>query len=164
MKPRVMVLTPAIGRRGGGVSEAARLFVTALVAEGRFAPEVVTLNDDSFAADRANWPAVPIHGFRSYGPSNFGFSPGMLLHVLRNRDAALVHVHGIWMFHVFCAALWCKLRRRPAVVTPHGMLETWILKRSPRLKAAVSRLYQARFLAGAAAIHVLTGKETNDVA
>ena len=164
MKPRVMVLPPAIGRRGGGVSEAARLFVTALVAEGRFAPEVVTLNDDSFAADRANWPAVPIHGFRSYGPSNFGFSPGMLLHVLRNRDAALVHVHGIWMFHVFCAALWCKLRRRPAVVTPHGMLETWILKRSPRLKAAVSRLYQARFLAGAAAIHVLTGKETNDVA
>lgn len=164
MKPRVMVLTPALGQRGGGVSEAARLFVAALVAEGRFAPEVVTLHDDSFEADSANWPEVPIHGFRAFGPSNYGFSPGMLRHVLGNRDVALVHVHGIWMFHVFCAALWCKLRRRPAVVTPHGMLEAWILKRSPRLKAAVSRLYQARFLAGAAAIHVLTDKETGDVA
>jgi len=164
MKPRVMVLTPAIGRRGGGVSEAARLYVAALIAEGRFLPEVVTLYDDSFQADRAAWPAVPIHAFRAYGPSNYGFSPGMLKHVLGNRDAALVHVHGIWMFHVFCAALWCKLRRRPAVVTPHGMLEAWILRRSPRLKAAVSRLYQARFLSKAAAIHVLTEKEIGDVA
>lgn len=164
MKPRIMVLTPAIGRRGGGVSEAARLFVTALLAEGRFAPEVVTLRDGDFEADRANWPAVPIHAFRFFGPSNYGFSPGMLLYVLRNRGAAAVHVHGIWMFHVFCAALWCKLCRRPAVVTPHGMLETYILKRSPRLKAAVSWLYQSRFLTNAAALHVLTDKETRDVA
>lgn len=164
MKPRILVLTPAIGRRGGGVSEAARLFVAALLADGRFAPEVVTLRDDDLEADRRNWPKAPIHAFRSYGPSNYGFSPGMLLHVLRNGDAALVHVHGIWMFHVFCAALWCLLRHRPAVVTPHGMLEPWILRRSPKLKAAVSGLYQRRFLARAAALHVLTEKEVGDVA
>lgn len=164
MKPRIMVLVPSIGRRGGGVSESARLFVDALLVDGRFAPEVVTLLDADLEADRTFWPGIPIHAFRAYGPSNFGFSPGMLLHVLSNRSAAAVHVHGLWMFHVACAALWTRLYRRPAVVTPHGMLEAWILARSRRLKAAVSALYQARFLRRTEALHVLTKKEASDVA
>lgn len=162
MKPRILILTPTIGRRGGGVSEAARLFTEALKTDGRFAPEVVTLRDADFETDRTAWPDVPIHAFRAYGPSNYGFSPGMLRYVLINRSQA-VHVHGIWMFHVFCAALWSWIYRRPALVTPHGMLEPWIRQRSPRLKEIVSRLYQNRFLRRAT-LHVLTEKERDDVA
>lgn len=160
-RPRILVLTPAIGRRGGGVSEAARLYAAALVADGRFELEVVTLLDSDFETDRAAWPEIPIHAFRSYGPARYGFSPGMLRYVLSQRAAA-VHVHGIWMFHVFCAALWSTLRRRPALVTPHGMLEHWILQRSRRLKAAISVLYQRRFLRRAD-LHVLTEKEQADI-
>ncbi|ATG48147.1 hypothetical protein CEW89_11530 [Celeribacter ethanolicus] len=161
-KQRILVLTPAIGRRGGGVSEAARLYAEAVLADGRFDLEVVTLMDADFETDRDAWPDIPIHAFKSYGPARYGFSPGMLRYVVGVR-AATVHVHGIWTFHVFCAALWSLLRRRPALVTPHGMLEHWILQRSPRLKAAVSTLYQQRFLRSAD-LHVLTEKEKADVA
>ncbi|WP_281981759.1 glycosyltransferase [Thalassorhabdomicrobium marinisediminis] len=143
------------------MSEAARLLTEALTADGRFLPVIVTLQDSDFDADRAAWPNVPIHAFRAYGPANYGFSPGMFWFVMRQR-AQCVHVHGIWMFHVFCAAVWSSFYRRPALVTPHGMLEYWIRQRSARLKAAVSLLYQRRFLSRAS-LHVLTSNEIKDV-
>ncbi len=162
MMPRVLVLTPSIGRKGGGVSESARLFVEAMIRDGRFTPEIIALHDADFEADRARWPDIPIRSFRAFGPRNYGFSPGMLIWVMMNR-AQVVHVHGIWTFHVLCGALWSMVLRRPALVTPHGMLEPWILQRSARLKALVSWLYQRRFLRHAA-LHVLTGKERWDIA
>lgn len=48
-------------------------------------------------------------------------------------------------------------------MSPHGMLEAWILARSRRLKAMVSWLYQDRFLRRATVFHVLTEKERKDV-
>jgi len=50
--------------------------------------------------------------------------------------------------------LWAKKTGRPYIVTPHGMLDPWIMARSPWLKKLVSLLYQDRFLRGAAALHV----------
>jgi glycosyltransferase involved in cell wall biosynthesis len=44
------------------------------------------------------------------------------------------------------------------------MLEPWIRARSAKLKGAVSSLYQNRFLRKAAGFHLLTDKETTDVA
>lgn len=162
MRPHVLILTPSVGRSGGGVSEAARLFTESLVLDGRFSAEVVAFHEDRFDEGKAAWPNIPIHSFPIYGPRNYSFSPGMLRYMLSSK-ADIVHVHGIWMFHVAAAALWSALRQKPALVTPHGMLEPWILKRSSRLKAMVSLLYQKRFL-NHNALHVLTAKERIDVA
>ena len=158
---RVLVLTPWIGRSGGGVSEAARLFTNALVQDGDIEVEVLAFEEESFEQDKQAWPDVPIKSFKSYGPSNYKFSPGMLSYVL-SRKADAIHVHGIWMFHVFAAYLWCLLKGKKALVTPHGMLEKWIMERSSKLKKAVSTLYQHRFLKNSV-LQVLTEKERQDV-
>ncbi|MDQ0511436.1 glycosyltransferase [Ancylobacter amanitiformis] len=160
---RIFLVLPAICRSAGGVSESARLLAHALARRPDIALEVVTLESEHFAADRPGWPDVPIHAFRSHGPSNFGFSPGMLAFLLRRR-ADVLHVHGVWMFHDLCAHLSkSRWRGQRVVVTPHGMLEAWIMARSRRLKATVSALYQDRFLRKADAIQVLTVKERADV-
>lgn len=104
-----------------------------------------------------------MRAFPVIGPARYGFSPGLLRAVLRSK-ADVVHVHGVWMFHCLAVHLWAWLRRKPYVVTPHGMLEAWIRKRSPILKALISAVYQNRFLRDTALFHLLTEKERIDVA
>jgi glycosyltransferase involved in cell wall biosynthesis len=68
------------------------------------------------------------------------------------------------MFHCLCVLMWSLMRRGAYVVSPHGMLEPWILSRSRRLKKLVSVFYQSWFLRRASAFHILTDKEALDVA
>jgi glycosyltransferase involved in cell wall biosynthesis len=159
---RLAVVVPSVSRIGGGVMEAVRRQVSALKLEDDIQIEVFTLADEFFDADIADWPDVKIIGFKFYGPKNFGFSPG-LLRALLSCEADLIHVHGLWMFH--CLAVWlCHLLKGlPYIATPHGMLEGWILKRSPYLKAVVSALYQDGFMKRAAAIQILSNRERDDV-
>lgn len=141
--------------------EATRLLAQGLSERAEYDVEVVTLVTRHMMNDVQVWPSIPIHAFRYFGPARYGFSPGMLWFLMRCR-ADLLHVHGLWMFHCFAALVWHLIWRRPYVVTPHGMLEPWILARSTRLKRAVSGLYQNFFLKRAAAIQVLTEKEAGD--
>lgn len=159
----VLFSLPNVSRTGGGVSESARLQVAALTQNGDTDISVLSFDDVYFAEDRENWTAGDVRAFRTYGPKSFGFSPGLLWALLRERPD-VVHVHGVWQFHCAVVYLWSILTGRPYVVTPHGMLEPWIRARSRRLKWLVSKLYQDRFLKRAAAFHILTEKERQDVA
>lgn len=156
------MVTSSISRDGGGVSESVRLLANALKEQTNSTIQIVTLLDAHFDQDIKNWKGFDIKVFRYWGPSNFGFSPGLLFYMLRMR-ADLVHVHGIWTFHCFAVLLWSIFHNGPYVVSPHGMLESWILKRSVRLKRIVSFLYQSKFLHRASAFHILTEKERLDV-
>lgn len=158
----LMLVTPNIARGGGGVAEVVRLLAHSLAKVKGIRVAVVTLSSQHMEEDRSAWPDIPIHHFRVYGPRKYGFSPGMLWYLLRHR-ADLVHVHGIWMFPVLAALFWKMRWHTPVIVTPHGMLEYWIMRRSRRLKWVISTLYQRRFLRNAEAIQVLTPKESEDV-
>jgi len=157
-----LIVISSISRSGGGVAEAARL-LTKAVAEPALDVEVMTLADRYYQQDVSNWTPLPVRAFRFFGTHRYGFSPGILFALLRT-DADVAHVHGIWTFHCFAVYLWALLKGRPYVVTPHGMLEAWVRKRSPVLKWIVSSLYQNRFLRKAALFHVLTESEGMDVA
>lgn len=163
MRTRLTIVLPAICRAGGGVSEVARLHAKSLSEAGNLDIDVVTLKTTHLKEDLADWPTLPIRSFRVYGPRRFGFSPGMILYLLRSRTD-MVHVHGLWMFHCFAVFAWHLLTDKPYVVTPHGMRERWIMSRSRILKIIISKLYQNAFLRKASWIHVLTEKEASDVA
>lgn len=159
---RVVVVLPSIGRSGGGVSEAARRIVREWAKRPDAQLTVLTLDLPGFQDARMLWPDVEIHAFRPLGPLRFGFSPGLAAYLLR-RDFDIAHVHGIWMHHCLAVLAWSRRWHRPYLVSPHGMLEAWILKRSRVLKTAVSILFHRRFLKRAAAFHVLTASEARDV-
>mgnify|MGYP000300039075 CR=1 FL=1 len=160
---RLALAMPTLSPLGGGVSEAARLHLSALAPAGFEQISVHTLDTSMEKVDPAQWAAAKLYLHRFYGPKNYSLAPGMVLSLLQAKPD-LVHVHGVWQFHCAAVHAWSVLTGKPYVVSPHGMLEPWIRARSARLKGAVSSLYQNRFLRRAAGFHLLTDKETTDVA
>ena len=160
---RVALALPTISPLGGGVAEAARLHVKALSSAGFEQISVHTLDDRMEKVDPDQWKAAKLYQHRFMGPISYSFAPGMLRSLMQAKPD-LVHVHGVWQFQCAAVHLWSMLTGKPYVVSPHGMLEPWIRARSAKLKGAVSSLYQDRFLKKAAGFHLLTDKETTDVA
>jgi glycosyltransferase involved in cell wall biosynthesis len=160
---RLALAMPTLSPLGGGVSEAARLHLNALAPAGFEQISVHTLDDSMVRVDPKQWEAAKLYLHKFHGPKSYSFAPGMLLSLLRAKPD-LVHVHGVWQFQCAAAHAWSSLTGKPYVVTPHGMLEPWIRARSAKLKKAVSTLYQDRFLENCSGFHLLTDKETTDVA
>src|ERR1700730_14956364 len=92
----VLYVLATISRKGGGVSEAARLLVLSLSRKLPGRVSVLTTRDEYSQQDRGGWGEIPITFARAFPPRNFGFSPGLLLELLRRRPS-VVHLHGLWM-------------------------------------------------------------------
>lgn len=161
MMPRLLIVLPHIGNAGGGVSEAARVLTYALFNQQEFDIHVLTLDTPQDRDSTKNWPDINFHFYSSLGPENYGFSIGMTLHMLNNKYD-VIHVHGVWTYHVAAAGLGL-FKGTPLIISPHGMLEPWILKRSPHLKGAVMKLYQEKIFLKSSYFHALTNKEQKDI-
>lgn len=160
---KLLIVVPWVSRRGGGVAEAARLQAKLLSQRGGIAVEVVSLREPDGAAMLDDWGSAQVSTYPYWGSDTYRFSPGLFRHIVRS-DAQLVHVHGIWSFQCLAVLVWSLFGGWPYVVSPHGMLEAWVLARSRRMKGLVGWLYQRWFLRRAAALQVLTETERVDVA
>lgn len=160
-RKRLAVILPYITSEGGGVTEAVRVLVAGLAATGVYNIDVLSFAGQNENEAHKSWPKVRFFSFPTYGPKSYCFCPGLVTHMLRYRYD-VIHLHGIWMFHVFAARIG-QMRKTATLISPHGMLEPWILKRRVALKRAVSRLYQDRTFKKANVIHALTTKEAEDI-
>jgi glycosyltransferase involved in cell wall biosynthesis len=158
---KVALVISTISRAGGGVSEAAKLQMLATKSECII--EIHTFEHENDALDSRDWQGARVVFHKLINKGRYGVSWSLLWSLLRS-DVDLIHAHGIWQFPCLAVHIWSLVTRRPYVVTPHGMLEPWILTRSRTLKKIVSFLYQDSFLRRAAAFQVLTAKERLDVA
>lgn len=158
---KLAIVTTTLSRAGGGVSEAVRLQALAIADSAEVT--VKALQSPHDAADLQSWGALDVRLHRRLPSGRYALSID-LLRSLMHSGADIVHIHGLWQFPCFAVLIWSKLTRKPYVVTPHGMLEPWIMSRSSPLKKVVSWLYQDRFLKHAAAFQILTEKERSDVA
>lgn len=161
-RQNILFCLPSISRAGGGVSVSAQLQAEALGDVGGVNVSVFTFRDEYFEEDLVNWGETLIQGFNVSGPRSYSFSLGFLVALLKERPD-VIHVHGVWQFHCLAVYIWSIITGRPYIVTPHGMLEPWIRKRSPKVKSLVSKLYQDKFLKRASAFQLLTEKEKDDV-
>jgi glycosyltransferase involved in cell wall biosynthesis len=160
---KIGMIAQRMSRLNGGVSESVRLACQALIAAGQNDIQIFTTDDEHLGADRAGLPDLPINIARAFGSRRYGFAPG-LIRLLFSTNLDILHVHGIWTAHALAAWIWQRRTGRPVIVTPHGMLEPWILGRSKALKKAIMALYQRDLIRRAARLHVLTAKEGKDVA
>ena len=159
---KIAVVVPSISRAGGGVAEAAKSLAQLLASRPGLDVQVFTLRDAHYEDDIQAWSGINVRASKIFGPKRYGFSPSLASNILSYRPD-IVHVHGLWMFHCLAILLWSLATRRPYIVTPHGMLESWIIRRSYIIKRIVSATYQDYFIKRASAIHVLTHKESTDV-
>jgi glycosyltransferase involved in cell wall biosynthesis len=159
---KILLVVPSVSRVGGGVSEVVRLTAEALGNIPEAKVEIATLRDEWTSVDQRAFGSTVVRAFRAWPPRRFGFSPGLLLYILRARPD-IIHLHALWQFHAAAVLLWSLFTGRPYVVTAHGMLEIWILKRSPKLKTLVGLVFHKEFLRRACCFQALTAKEVKDI-
>jgi glycosyltransferase involved in cell wall biosynthesis len=160
-KPKVAIVTSSVSRSAGGLFDAVRGLVLQLPNAG-VAPHVYGLEDAHTRQDAAAWETVPLTISEPWGPKSVGFSPAMRQALLRS-DAALVHTHGIWMHPSADVVAWRRKCNKPYLISPHGMLDRWILNRSKAKKWLALALYERAHLRGAACFHALNGEEAHGI-
>ena len=82
---------------------------------------------------------------------------------LRAVDAADgVHLHGLWEQSTAVGARSARARRKPYIVSAHGMLERWALQNKRFKKQIYSTLMERGNLRRSACLHALTRAEADD--
>lgn len=75
----------------------------------------------------------------------------------------VVHLHGIYLFHVWAVGRLCRKHNVPYIFRPHGSLDPFVYLRKNFPKKVIEFLFQARVTKGAAGIH-FTAKDEADLA
>ncbi len=124
--------------------------------------KIFGIEDEWTWDDRAEWQGLDVRAERVVGPRRFGYAPS-LADRLFSGGLDLVHAHGIWKYPSIAALRWARRGRRPYIVSPHGMLDSWALAQSPWRKRAAGALYENHHLEGAACLHALTRAEARSM-
>ena len=148
---------PFTGRDKGGIAACLPPLLEALQGRG-VSPELWT----------QGWPgqnapeSLPFAVTRALTVDRSGFGYSKVLKELWSERASefeVVHSHGLWMYSDYLAFQSAKARRKPHVITPHGMLEPWALANSARKKKVMRRVFQDRALQNARVLHALCEAE-----
>ena len=113
---------------------------------------------DAIVLPRTPKPPINLLGTAVYWP---GW--GALRDIARETSLAdIVHVHGLWTIPATAACKSARRHSKPYVVTPHGMLDLWSLRRSHRKKRLYAALFERRNIEHAAALHFLNDSEREE--
>nr|WP_249173141.1 glycosyltransferase [Burkholderia vietnamiensis] len=157
----IAVVTPSISRNAGGLLDAVSGLVLRLPESG-IEPHVFGLEDAYTQEDRHAWGSVRVTTAKAVGPKSIGYSPTMRRALLKS-DVALVHTHGIWMHPSSDVVAWHRKHRKPYLISPHGMLDRWILRRSRIKKWIALAGYERAHLSGATCFHALSLEEARGI-
>jgi len=78
------------------------------------------------------------------------------------READGVHIHGLWETHCMTAAGVAQSCKRPYLISAHGMLESWALRRKRVKKALYAALVEIRVMRRSACLRALSLDEVDD--
>lgn len=158
---RVGLLTAWANRINGGVFEAVATHA-AMLADHGLTPHVFALahpddHRDAFRLEGIEVTRVPV-----LGPEIVGIGRG-LTRQLVDSDLDIVHLHGIWT-HVSANGIgWARATGRPYIISPHSMLDPWIISRGTFKKAVAKAWFERRSWQSARLFHALTDDEADDI-
>lgn len=154
---KVILYATSTTRSAGGLLPAMSGLARAMEALGARVT-VVGGADQHFDADRAAWGDVSVITHDSAGA--YGLN-GNALGLIAAERPDIVHINGIWSAASIYGAV-NALRGRSVVVSPHGMLDPWILARKPAIKQIHSALFERPMLRRAY-VHALNESERDSV-
>lgn len=95
-------------------------------------------------------------------PKLWYYCPDVLDQVLKNtRNIDLLHIHEIWSYPQYIAAKIASQKSIPYIITPHGNLDSWKLRKKARRCVYLSLLGK-HMLQGSACLHAFTPYEVNN--
>jgi len=156
------MLTAAPARNDGAVFPALYELAKALELIEPIKLKLFGIEDESALEDPVARQGLQVCAERVVGPRHFGYSPS-LTDRLFSGGLDLVHTHGVWMYPSVASLRWARRERRPYVVSPHGMLDSWALAQSRWKKRVAGALFENDHLTGAACLHALTRAEARSI-
>jgi len=158
----IAFLTASISRRAGGLFDAVRGLSDALRDWAGISVRIFSVEDEYARLDVGAWGAAKVRLFPVCGPKFFGYAPH-LASVLCETDLDLIHSHGLWMFPSVASLQWARNRKKPYMITPHGMLNPLALKMSRWKKKLAGWIYENAHLRGATCLHSLSETEAQSI-
>lgn len=122
---------------------------------------MLSLRDPWSAKDAGEWSPVEPRVFDVVGPAKIGYAPGLseAARHLTFKGFDLIHLHGLWQFPSKVAYDISKGTGAPRVISPHGMLDPWALRRSSRKKLLARWLWENANVRTAQCLHALSEAE-----
>ena len=155
---RIAYVSPWVSRNAGGLFGSVSGLAKAVARLDGVEVCVFGVQDEFSEEDRYQWRPVEVETARVIGPGRLAYAPAMR-RIIQRYSPDLVHSAAVWTYQ---AAVVNRLHARrgiPYVLSPHGTLDPWALRRS-RIKKAVARwLYQQRHFERAACLHALNESE-----
>jgi glycosyltransferase involved in cell wall biosynthesis len=160
---RVGLLTAHASRRAAGVWSSVERLGRAL-AENAVEVEIFGLADRADTAGGTGGGGPQANLCAVLGSAAFGYAPG-LRRALDRSHLSLLHANGIWMYPSLASLRWSRRggRRRPYLVSPHGMLDAWAVRNAAWKKRLAGWWFENAHLSGAACLHALTSCEARAI-
>jgi len=164
----ILHVVGAVGRRAYGVGTVVRALVKSQRSLG--SEVAIWSNDDPSEAalirQQEELSPRSLVTFPVIGPLRYSFSPA--LERATASDAAgrfsVLHAHCVWPLCTRATMHWRARFKRPTLITPHGELDPFMLKKRSRIKKAmVGRLYVRKNLAQASCLHALGENEVTAI-
>jgi len=159
---RILHVIASIAARTGGPARAVVDMARSVAARGHSVAIYTTDRDMTPEERAAPAPAdgVERHVFRQGFPALFATSWDLA----RALDEAIpkadiVHIHSLYLFHVWYAARVCRKHGVPYILRPHGTLDPFLWKRHRARKKLLEIAFQDRVIKGAAALHYTAEEE-----
>ena len=158
----VLHVVSSMDPAAGGVSSALAGLAVAQQRSGLIV-KIVTTHTAASRSELVDWvrqngvEVTLVEGTRT----SYQWHPGMrkiLRALVRSSD--LVHIHALWEHIQLVACSEAKLSGKPYLICPHGMLEPWSLGQSALKKRLYLKMFLAKYLASATAIHFTSVRES----
>jgi glycosyltransferase involved in cell wall biosynthesis len=154
-------LTGSVSRKAGGLFDAVSRLVQTQNLQG-LDVKVFGLWDESADTDLKAWSPVPVEAFKPSWPKLIG-------HSARFREALhafapdISHTHGLWLYPSIAMRNYGRAKKRPYLISPHGMLDPWALKNSRWKKVIAWRLFEHGHLRAARCLRALCLSEARSI-
>ena len=104
-----------------------------------------------------------VRQYKTFGPKIIGWSPTLIEASTKNFEIDLVHQHGVWMaVSIYGTQLKSRLEK-PYIISPHGMMDPWILSRSKLKKLLAKIVYEDKSWKTCSAFHALNLNEADSI-
>ena len=101
--------------------------------------------------------------YKTSWPKLWYYCPEVLEQVLKNtKDIDLVHIHEMWSYPQYIAAKIANRKSIPYIITPHGNLDPWKIRRKTRRYIYLS-LFGKHMLQKSACVQAFTPNEVDNL-
>ncbi|GGQ16689.1 glycosyltransferase [Shewanella litoralis] len=157
---KLCINVPTINTDGGGVATAViQIYNNLSTINSDYDICIKTINSGSQYELESRIKHIV---YKTVGPKRLGFSIQLLNSVFQD-DSNILHCHGTWMANTIYNNLFNNINKKPYVISPHGMLDSWILSRGKTQKLFANLIYEKSSRNNAFAFHALNSTEADSI-